>query len=233
MTTQYRAIVLSALFSLSMPLVAKDKVTNVFDAPPARVYDAVYRYAQRHGKIKWADEKRFTLNGVVFVPGGNWDMKKDFDCTISVEATEDGKKSIVDVVGTFPAEQQSLVGSFGAGPAVKVLKAIREEFDRETAQLPKNDGTGSVPQQVVAEKAVEHTGVSDVSVKSTPEGAEITVDGKFAGNTPSMLKLPAGDHSFLVTAKGFQPWQRTVTLNSGASITVNATLESEPGQAQR
>jgi hypothetical protein len=228
MKMPYKAIVAWMFFVVAVPLIAKSKVSNVFDAPPARVYDSVYRYAQRHGKIKWADEKRFTLNGVVFVPGGNWDMKKDFDCTISVEATEDGKKSIVDVVGTFPAKQQSLVGSFGAGPAVKVLKAIREEFDREAAQLLKNDGTGSVPQQVVAEKAV----VSDVSVKSTPEGAEITVDGKFAGNTPSMLKLPAGDHSFLVTAKGFQPWQRTVTLNSGASITVNATLESEAGQVQ-
>jgi hypothetical protein len=77
-----------------------------------RVYDAVYRYAQHHGTIKWTDEKRFTLSGSMSIPGGNWDHRKDFDCTISVEASKDGRKSVVDVVETFPARQQSLAGMF-------------------------------------------------------------------------------------------------------------------------
>src|ERR1019366_9554124 len=137
MKMPYKAVVAGMFFAVAVPLIAKSKVSNVFDAPPASVYDAVYRYAQRHGKIKWADEKRFTLYAEVFVPGGNWDWEKHFDCTISVEATEDGRKAIVDVVGTFPANQLSLVGRFREGPAAKVLKAIREEFDWEAAQLTK------------------------------------------------------------------------------------------------
>ncbi len=89
-------------------LSAKDKKTtsNEFDAPAARVFDAVYRYAQHHGTIKWSDEKRFTLSGSMSIPGGNWDWRKDFDCTISVEPSKDGRKSIVDVVGTFPAKSR-------------------------------------------------------------------------------------------------------------------------------
>ena len=127
-------VVMSVISLIALPLFAKNKkVSNVFDAAPSQVYDAAYRFAQRHGTIKWADEKRFTLNGVIFVPGGKWDWQKNFDCTISVEPIEGGKKSVVDVVGSYPAKQQSLVGAFGEGPAVKVVRAIREEFDRAAA----------------------------------------------------------------------------------------------------
>jgi PEGA domain len=80
---------------------------------------------------------------------------------------------------------------------------------------------------LVTENPSEQTVSSEVAVKSTPDGAEIEIDGKFSGNTPSALKLPAGDHQIVISAKGFQTWQRMVTLNPGASITLSATLESE------
>ena len=33
-----------------------------------------------------------------------------------------------------------------------------------------------------------------MTVKAAPEGAEITVDGRFSGNSPATFRLPAGDH---------------------------------------
>ena len=65
----------------------------------------------------------------------------------------------------------------------------------------------------------------NVAIKSTPEGADITVDGKFVGSAPSALKLPSGDHTISVNPLGFKPWQRAMTLSSGSSVTLNATLE--------
>jgi hypothetical protein len=62
-------------------------------------------------------------------------------------------------------------------------------------------------------------------VKSTPDGGDISVDGKFVGNSPSTLKLPPGDHTVVVTAAGFKDWQRTIVLVSGSTITLNAKLE--------
>lgn len=70
--------------------------------------------------------------------------------------------------------------------------------------------------------------VSTVVIKSTPDGADITVNGKFAGVTPSTLKLPPGDYEVRVQKSGFRAWNRTVTLSSGASISVDATLEKGP-----
>ena len=66
-----------------------------------------------------------------------------------------------------------------------------------------------------------------VTVNSAPDGADVTVDGKFAGSTPSTLRLVPGDHSVSVEKSGFKPWQRKVTLTAGSSPTISATLEKD------
>ena len=68
---------------------------------------------------------------------------------------------------------------------------------------------------------------STVVVKSTPDGADITVDGKFVGSTPSTLQLPPGDHAVLIEKSGYRQWHRTMSVNSGGIITVDATLEAQ------
>ncbi len=65
-----------------------------------------------------------------------------------------------------------------------------------------------------------------LQVKSSPEGAEISVNGKFAGNTPSTLRLEAGDYTIAVRKAGFTVWQRTITLRGNASVTIDAALQA-------
>ena len=70
---------------------------------------------------------------------------------------------------------------------------------------------------------------SKLSVSSTPDGADIDVDGSFAGNTPSTLELAPGEHTVTVTKSGFKPWIRKIKL--GGDIKLVAELE-KLGQAQ-
>jgi len=65
-----------------------------------------------------------------------------------------------------------------------------------------------------------------VTVSSTPSSADVEVDGKFVGNTPSSIPVAAGEHSIKVSKKGFKSWERTLTV-SGGSANVNAELEQE------
>src|SRR6202795_3629576 len=62
-----------------------------------------------------------------------------------------------------------------------------------------------------------------VAITSTPEGADITVDNKFMGSTPSTVLLPVGDHTVAISKNDFYTWQREVSL-SGGTITVKADL---------
>jgi hypothetical protein len=64
-----------------------------------------------------------------------------------------------------------------------------------------------------------------VSFTSTPDGADITVDGKYVGSTPSSVEVTPGDHAIRIEKSGFKAWQRTLAVASGASPTVNASLE--------
>jgi hypothetical protein len=69
--------------------------------------------------------------------------------------------------------------------------------------------------------------VSSVDIRSTPDGAEITVDGKFRGNTPSTLKLATGEHTIRVEKQGFKIWEKILTVEGGESSTVSAVLDSQ------
>jgi len=66
---------------------------------------------------------------------------------------------------------------------------------------------------------------SSVLIKSAPDGAEITIDGKFAGSTPSTLQLKSGEHTISVRKSGYNLWERKITINAGGSITLDAALE--------
>ena len=63
-----------------------------------------------------------------------------------------------------------------------------------------------------------------LSIRSTPEAADIEVDGSFVGNTPSAIDLATGEHTVIISKKGFEPWKRTIKLGGG-DVKVNAELE--------
>jgi hypothetical protein len=67
--------------------------------------------------------------------------------------------------------------------------------------------------------------VSTIELKSNPDGAEISIDGKYVGNTPTTLHLSVGDHVIKFEKPGFKPWERTLTITPGETTTIPATLE--------
>jgi len=69
---------------------------------------------------------------------------------------------------------------------------------------------------------------SSVTIKSIPDGAEISIEGKFAGFTPSTLRLKLGEYRISIKQAGYLLWERTMTLKAGENITVDATLEKVP-----
>jgi hypothetical protein len=62
---------------------------------------------------------------------------------------------------------------------------------------------------------------------STPAGAEITLDGKFVGSTPSAISLSPGTHVVVLTVPGFAQWNRDLTVLPGSELTVAAILQKQ------
>jgi hypothetical protein len=66
---------------------------------------------------------------------------------------------------------------------------------------------------------------ASVQLSSDPAGAEITIDGSYAGNTPSLIKLKPGMHSIRMTMPGYAPWVRSIETAAGESRNFAATLD--------
>lgn len=63
-----------------------------------------------------------------------------------------------------------------------------------------------------------------ISVVSTPDGADIEIDGSFVGNTPSAVELPPGEHVVVVKKSGYKTWEQKLRV-TGGEIKLAAELE--------
>lgn len=83
------------------------------------------------------------------------------------------------------------------------------------------------PETEEAKRPADAGGYGSVNVSSDPAGADIYLDGKFVGNTPSMLHLPAGAHKIQIQAAKTKSWERDLDVLKDSEITVHATLEAQ------
>ena len=87
-----------------------------------------------------------------------------------------------------------------------------------SSTLPNEDSKPATRPASPGERAIVH-------VTSSPNGAEIYIDGKFFGNTPSDITLPSGEHLVKVTLNG-REWSRTVQVTTG-EIQVHAEIAGQ------
>jgi hypothetical protein len=64
-----------------------------------------------------------------------------------------------------------------------------------------------------------------ITVRSSPSGANIYVDNLYKGLTPlTLVEIPKGGHTILLKMNGYQDWQSTVNVAAGSSTDVSGTL---------
>src|SRR5580700_2256606 len=105
-------------------------------------------------------------------------------------------------------------------PAAPPVPTTQQVPSSSPAATPDGGPTGTAP--VSLDQAVG----AQLEVSSTPDGADIEIDGNFVGSTPSLVGVSAGPHQLSVRKAGFKPWERKITVSSG-HIKVDATLEAQ------
>ncbi len=63
-----------------------------------------------------------------------------------------------------------------------------------------------------------------LQIQSTPDGANLKVDGKFYGFTPQTVGVSAGYHNVLLSMKGYKDWNGTVFVGVGQTKSLNIML---------
>jgi PEGA domain-containing protein len=208
-------VVLVATFSLCLGFAAKQEVPMqmTFDAPVESVYAAEVQAAG--STLKSAVKEACTVN---FVSSSTTNFSSAvFHGSLICRDNGDGKTVVTLSL------QSGNGGTMFHGPAREKLARIIWS-NLEAALKMNSSGSHAHDQSTISPPSED---LAAVTVKSTPDGADITVDGKFSGNAPSTLRLAAGDHIITVAMKGFRNWERTINLTTGGAITINAALEHE------
>lgn len=99
-----------------------------------------------------------------------------------------------------------------------------EELASVSSSAPSDSSTAS-PTTSSAFPSPDSFGT--ITINSDLESVDIFVDGKFLGNTPATLKLPAGPHTFVLKSRGFPDYSRTLDLPKSSKLSLKAIFQAQ------
>jgi hypothetical protein len=117
-----------------------------------------------------------------------------------------------------------------AGKTPNQAEAKASHAEAPPAQASPIQAQAAIPSPPTPPRKTDHSAPSEdtmvaalVDVSSTPDGADIDVDGSLWGKTPSTMILSPGSHEIAVKKSGFHVWRKKFKLSSG-HINVNVEL---------
>jgi S1-C subfamily serine protease len=119
-----------------------------------------------------------------------------------------------------------LLNSHGEVIGMTTVKVVREGVQGLGFALSAQD-IRDVAQRFFPERQPAAPGKGKLLVVSSVADAEVYIDGKFVGNAPSTVPLPAGDHTIEVKAPRFVDWKRTVSVTEGSDLNIKAALQPQ------
>jgi hypothetical protein len=75
--------------------------------------------------------------------------------------------------------------------------------------------------------AAGQVAMASLAVSSNVAGADIEVDGSFAGSTPSTVSMTPGQHTIAVKKHGYADWSRSMNV-AGSGARLEAELTAKP-----
>lgn len=152
-------------------------------------------------------------------------------------------RGIVSAVGPYPAlgpgtwiqTDASINPGNSGGPllnahgdviGMNTVKVVKEDVQGIGFALSAQDIMWAV-QRFFPLRQPSQSSTGKLQVASSVPDAEVYVDGKFVGNTPSIIPVPAGDHTIEVKAAKFADWKRTVSVTEGSELNIKAALEPQ------
>lgn len=147
----------------------------------------------------------------------------------------EGGKSILahdNKVAVFNSDGDAIVShsTRSLGNSVKdACESIEKDWPARSAKMlsqPPQTASQPATLMTVSETSAPAAQPNQISMSSTPNGADIEIDGSYVGSTPSVIDVAAGDHSVVITKSGYKSWQRKIKV-SGGSVNVSAELEKQ------
>ena len=142
--------------------------------------------------------------------------------------TPDGKNAGILLQGdksNYRAMLVALQGVTGAPVSVAEKERSFVPVGVTTTVAKGTEESTPAAANALAENAPATDEAGTVSLSTTPDGADVYVDGQFNGNSPATLKLKPGKHTIRVSMTGYSDWTRDISTDAGSSVHLTATLQ--------
>jgi hypothetical protein len=190
-----------------------DDFNRTFDAPVGIVFKLAVQTAASNWHLQTSDKDTYTP---AFNTGRNMRTNVGFDMSVACIEIGGGKTRV-----TVHAQRRRSTQLFSWKEGNRIADTFLDKLGEALKVAPQvEQPQTAVPQ--TPERGNSSTAI--VHFKSDPEGAEILVDGKLIGTTPSELVLAVGEHTIKFVKAGFREWERTLQVSAGGRITVSAEL---------
>ena len=188
------------ILALSIAAAGLARAEDPPAAAPAAAADAQLDEAKRHFQ-----------QGVALYNDGNFSAAlAEFEATYAAHPT-------AGVLYNIGLTQKSL---FRYGESIKTL----ERYLKEAGSLPA-ERTREVEQLVAEMKAL----LADVTLSGLPDGASVMIDGRTVGAAPLAVQgVAAGNHTVEVTADGYVPLKKDITVAAGIPLKLKLAMKAIP-----
>lgn len=162
--------------------------------------------------------------------GQSFDARKEKGGLTVVSEDSHGrdKKEFYHLVDTSdtsqPAPAAAARPSAGADPQTRPVAASPRS---SASGVSATTGAASPPVSSALKPRFDSADSVRCKFTTTPAGADIILDGKYVGNTPSEITLSTSAHSVVFTLPGFVQWKRDLTVLPGSELNVSANLQKE------
>jgi serine/threonine-protein kinase len=153
------------------------------------------------------------------------------DAKIQLEALQKGvyvnshpAGADVFINGDKQSGQTPVTLPLAAGSYNLVLRL--EGYEPYVGQVQVKDNAQTTLDLELRQRSANH--VAWAQVNSTPEGAEIMVDGNSTGQfTPARVQIPSGTHTIAMKLKGYEVARRGIEASEGGTVLVSAKLQAK------
>ena len=141
---------------------------------------------------------------------------------IIFNSTPQGAKIYIDEAEVTDIVTPGIVCGVSFG--THTYRLVLADYTPMTGSVTLVAGKGAI----VSETLTHETG--SISFKSTPDGAEIIIDGvDQLAATPATITEITGTHDYTLRKAGFNDYSGVITVSAGQTVTIEATLVPEEG----
>jgi len=113
----------------------------------------------------------------------------------------------------------------GPAPAASSVVPVTVPTPAERAKAETDLAAQSQPMAGSAAPNATTSPATKLQIESIPLGADIEVDGRFVGKTPSDAQIAEGEHTVVIRKSGFRSWKRKLKSTAGTSEYIIAEME--------